>query len=144
MSNDEDDKATVVLDLNALKAELEANKNVEGHEDEIEFAVHVDKNNGLWLSHEFGISRVNISIPIFFASLAIAIMSAIFFSTSCGSCNMEFTYMDFDHILCSSRIDLSLITSSGLAKEGSYPLNPDCRKASREDSESFIHSSPSL
>jgi len=41
--NDEDDKATVVLDLNALKEELEANSNVE--EQEIEFSVHTESNS---------------------------------------------------------------------------------------------------
>jgi hypothetical protein len=41
--NDEDDKATVVLDLNALKEELNANSNVE--EQEIEFSVHTESNS---------------------------------------------------------------------------------------------------
>ena len=41
--NDEDDKATVVLDLNALKEELKANSNVE--EQEIEFSVHTGSNS---------------------------------------------------------------------------------------------------
>mgnify|MGYP001626849872 CR=1 FL=1 len=41
--NDEDDKATVVLDLNALKAELKANSDVV--EQEIEFAVHTESES---------------------------------------------------------------------------------------------------
>jgi hypothetical protein len=47
--NEEDDKATVVLDLNALKAELKANSEVV--EQEIEFAVHTENDSDSSSNH---------------------------------------------------------------------------------------------